>query len=166
VDESALPRGWKIDSPAGTTTDPTVNHLAREWYHEGCSGGAFQSIWRLYTADAAAGKYANLRDSQFDLGPPADPSAAFVPLKPPQEIDFHSQVADEYYLACGWSTWAFCELIARYRNYVVELRLDLQAEYQGQVHCGLTYPEAEAVIRAMDVKFAEAIKTFYDSPGK
>ena len=159
VDESALPAGWKIGSPAGTTTDPTINHLAREWYHEGCSGGVFQSIWRAYTAGAAAGKYDGLRDSQFNFGPPADPGAAFIPLKPPEEIDFQSEAADEFYLACGWSTWAYCELVARYRNYVVEMRLDLQAEYEGQVHCGLTYPEIEAAIRAMDAKFAWALET-------
>ncbi len=164
MDESALPAGWKIDSPEGRTTDPTINHIAREWSHPGKSGGVFQSIWRAYTARDAKSEYNKLRRSQFVRGRPSDPRAAYVPFEPPEEINLQGLTADEFYLACGWSTWAYCEMVARYRNYAVELRLDLEAEYEGHISEGLTYPEVEAAIRAMDAQFARALETL-PTPG-
>jgi len=158
LDESAFPEGWQIGVVNNATTDPTINHVAREW--EG-NGVAFQSIWRAYTGLDAERKYDELRASQFHPSRTLPPYEVFVEFKPPDEIRFQSHVADEFYIACGWWTWAYCEVIARYRNYVVELRLDQEATYEGHVTHGLTYPEIEAVVRAMDARFSEVMETFY-----
>lgn len=91
------------------------------------------------------------------------PPDFYVAFVPPDEIDFHSQIADEFYLACGWRIWARSEVLARYRNYVVDLSLDLEAEYGGHTSQGLKYAEIETVVRAMDAKFAEAMAQFYPS---
>ncbi len=40
------------------------------------------------------------------------------------------------------------------------MRLKLETEYRGHVTHGLTYSEIEAVVKAMDAKFAEAQETF------
>lgn len=164
VDESAFPEGWQIDFPEDATMDPTINHIAREWGRKEISGTAFQSLWRAYTVADAERKYSELRASQFEPSRPLYPGTTFVPFEPPAEIDFQSQVADEFYLACGWWGEAYCEVVARYRNYVVALRLEREAEHEGHVTYGLTYPEIEDVIRAMDAKFAEALDSFPTPP--
>ena len=161
VDKSAFPEEWQIGSVKGATMDPTVNHVAREWGRKEISGTAFQSIWRAYTVADAERKYDELRASQFEPSRPLYPGTIFVPFAPPAEINLQSQVADELYLACGWWGVAYCEVVARYRNYTVELRLDLEAEYEGHTTVGLTYPEIETIVRAMDAKFAEAMGEFY-----
>lgn len=163
VDESAFPDGWQIGSVQGATTDPSVNHIAREW-EGGKYGLAFQSIWRAYTVADAEEKYDELLASQFKPSRPLYPGTVFVPFEPPTEIDFQSRIADEYYLACGWWDTAYCEVVARYRNYVVEMRLGRAAEYEGNINDGLTYPEIVVVLRAMDAKFTEAIEEFYPAP--
>ncbi len=159
VDESAFPEGWKSGSPEGTIIDPTVNHVTQEWGHPGVAGTVRQSIWRGYTAADVQDKYDELRKTQFAPSRPLYPGTLYVPFDPPTEIAFQSQVADQFYLACGWWGNAYCEVIARYRNYVVELWLDREAEYEGHISHGLTYPEIEAVIRAMDAKCAWALET-------
>lgn len=117
-----------------------------------------QAIWRAYAITDAKAKYNELR-----YGGPFQPSQDllndpdFVRFAPPAEISFQSKVADEFYMACGWWRWAYCEVIARYRNYVVDLRMDQQAELEGNKSYGLTYAEVETIIKAMDAKFAEAL---------
>ncbi len=165
VEDSAFPEGWVREREFPDTPDPTINHVYRSWWNQarGTSGGADQAIWRAYTIADAQEKYEALRESQFYVHFTPSPDEFFADFKPPSEIDFQSQVADEFYLACGWRIWAHCEVLARYRNYVVNMSLDLEAEYEGHVTYGLTYPEIEAVIRAMDAKFAEAMEEFYPS---
>jgi hypothetical protein len=164
VEDSAFPEGWARirDLPQGMMTNPTINHVYRSWWGEAEGVGKVeQAIWRAYTIADAEDKYAELRQSQFYVHRTSSPPDFYVPFEPPDEINFQSQVADEFYLACGWRIWARCEVVARYRNYVVDMRLDLEAEYEGHATHGLTYPEIEAVVRAMDAKFAEAMGEFY-----
>jgi hypothetical protein len=144
--------------------DPTVNSVYRSWWKPGSSEGAEQIISRAYTVAEAQDLYTELRQRQFSPRGTLPPYELFVEFQPPDGIDFQSEVADEFYLACGWWTWAYCEAIARYQNYVVELRLDWETEYEGNTAYGLTEAEVEAVVRAMDAKFAEAMETFYPSP--
>jgi len=160
VDESAFPEGWSILHPEDTSTDPTVNHVGRRWGRVGVSGTIAQGIWRAYTTADAEEKYDELRASQFQPGRPS-PYNVFVPFALPPEIGFQSQVADEFYLACGWWGEAYCGVVARYRNYVVYMRLEREAECEGHVTHGLTYAEIESVVRAMDAKFVEVMEAFY-----
>jgi hypothetical protein len=163
VDESALPVGWQVGFPEDTM-DPAANHVWREWWGPPDeSGFVFQSIWRAYTVAAAEERYDELRVSQFEPSRPS-PYDTFVPFEPPDEIGVRSQVADEFYVACGWWGRAYCEVVARYRNYVVELHLDREAECEGRVSEGLTYPEIETIVTAMDARFAEAMEEFYPTP--
>lgn len=164
VDESVFPEGWHIDFPEDTASDPTANHVGRSWGRVGVSGTVAQGIWRAYTAADAERKYAELHKSQFQPNGPLYPDTVFIEFEPPAEIRFQSQIADEFYLACGWWGVAYCGVVARYRNYVVYMRLEREAEYEGHVSEGLTYPEIEAVVKAMDTEFAEAMETFYPSP--
>ncbi len=162
VDDSAFPKGWVRVREFPVTPDPTINHVYRKWWGQawGDARSAEQAIWRAYSIADAIKKYKELRQSQFHprVTPKYD---LFIEFVPPAEINFQSEVADEFYLACGWWGTAYCEIIARYRNYVVDMSLDLEARYDGHVSHGLTYAEIETVIRAMDAKFAEAMKEFY-----
>lgn len=166
--DNAFPDGWARirDMPAGSLTDVTINHVYRSWWDqaEDCCL-AEQGIWRARTVEDARDKYAELRQIPlFSVGYTPSPYDYYVEFTPPDEIDFQSHIADEYYLACGWAVWASCEVMARYRNYVVELRLDLEAQREGHTTQGLTYEEIEDVVAAMDARFAEAMAEFYPAP--
>lgn len=166
VEDSAFPEGWAREREFPKTLDPTINHVYRAWWGKAQgAGGADQAIWRAYTIEDAIKKYTELRQQSMLL-PNYTPSPwdFYIEFKPPPEIGFRSQIADEFYLACGWLYGAQCHVIARYRNYVTYTSLDLEAEYEGHVSHGLTYPEIEAMIRAMDAKFAEALETFSTAP--
>jgi hypothetical protein len=156
VDEEAFPDGWAMTFPERITTDPTINSVAREWWQVGTSRSVRQEISRAYTiADAQEG-YTKLR-GQFRPTRRLHPADFYMEFEPPEEINFQSQAADEFYLACGWWTWAYCRVIARYHNYTVEMHLDLEAEYEGHITQGLTFAEIETIVRAMDAKFAEGM---------
>jgi hypothetical protein len=94
--------------------------------------------------------------AQFTLTPPADPDQVFVAPSTPSEISFDSKLADEFRFECGWHITPYCLLIARYRNYVVELRFPLEVEHIQRPDTytnGLAYQEVEDLIRAMEEKF-------------
>jgi hypothetical protein len=164
IEDDIFPKGWvrTRDHPQGSLTDRTINHVYRSWWGEAEGAGKVeQAIWRAYTVADAEKKYADLRQSQFYAHRTPSPPEFFVAFEPPDEINFRSQIADEFYIACGWRIWARCEVIARYCNYVVDMRLDQEAEREGHVTHGSTYTEIEAMVRAMDAKFAEAMGEFY-----
>lgn len=153
VDDSAFPQDWRVLFPADTQTDPTVNHVGRRWGH--ASGAdAEQNIWRAYTISDAEKKYAELIGAGVYKPRLTDYPGFFVQFKPPAEISYQSQIADEFNLACGWDDVAQCIVLARYRNYVVQIRVDHEAAIDGRQSDGLTDAEIEAVIEAMDAKFA------------
>ena len=125
IDEAVFPEGWHVDFPEDSVTDPSVNHVGRSWGRQGISGTVTQAIWRTYTVAEAERWYNELRASQYHPRSTLPSYELFLEFEPPDEIDFQSQVADEFYLACGWWTSAYCEVIARYRNYGVEMRHNL-----------------------------------------
>jgi len=155
IDESALPGGWQVEYPGNIVSDPTISLVSREWGRPWVAGRVRQVIWRARSEAAAKGEFDALLASQFEPSRPLYPGTVYVPFEPPAEISFWSQVADEFYLACGWWRIAYCEVIARYRNYTVELWLDREAEHEGHITDGLTYAEIETAIRAMDAKFVQ-----------
>lgn len=155
VEESAFPPGWQAHLFQETDVHPRANHVHRRYGNPPSVGIVSQDIWRAYTVADAEEKYTELRQSQFQPRLPAEEMVA--PWEPPDEIAFQSIVADEYYLACGWEEWASCQYLARYRNYVTYLRLDRQAEMEERQSQGLTYAEIEAVLKAVDAKFSEAL---------
>ncbi len=165
VDDSAFPKGWVRVREFPVTPDPTINHVYRKWWGQawGDARTADQAIWRAYTIEDAQEKYKELRRQPMLLQTytPKPWDEVYIEFRPPPEIGFRSQVADEFYLACGWLEVAQCHVIARYRNYVTYMVLDLEAQYEGHINHGLTYAEIETVLRAMDAKFAEAMKEFY-----
>ena len=164
LDESAFPTGWQIDLefPKDRIMDPTVNHVGREWWNPNKgSAGVIQSIWRAYSVKDAKEKYTELRRSPILLGSYVpSPYDFYIEFHPPSELRFQSQAADEFYVACGWVIWSYCEAIARYRNYVVAINLDLEADYQVDVSQGLTYAEIDKVLEAMDAKFVGFLGSF------
>lgn len=164
VEDDALPKGWARirDLPQGSLTDQTINHVYRSWWDETRGDGkGDQAIWRAYTIEDAKERYTELRQqSMFRADFTPSPGDLYVAFKSPPEIDFHSEIADEFFLACGWLYEAQCHVISRYRNYVTFLSLDLESEYQGNITVGLTYSEIELVMRAMDAKFVEFLRSF------
>lgn len=163
LEDDSFPEGWERirDHPQGSLADPTINHVYRSWWGKAQGNGkADQAIWRATSIADSRPHYDELRGSQFEPSRPLASGTTYVPFEPPTAIDFQSKVADEFYLACGWWDWAYCEVIARYRNYVVEMSLDLEAEYEGYSTRGLTYADIETVVEAMDAKFAEFLNAF------
>jgi len=159
VDDSVFPQSWVVDFPQDTSTDPTANHVGRTWGNITNGAGTEQAIWRAYSITDAQKKYDELQ-SQFRPSRPSEPDAIFIEPEPPAEIRFQSQVADEMRLACGWTYAAYCVVVARYRNYVTDIRMDLQADHEGIHSDGLTYEQIENIVMAMDVKFTAFLVTF------
>jgi hypothetical protein len=162
VDDDVFPDSWAIEFPGHAATDPTINFISREWWQVGTSRSVRQSIWRAYTTVDAQEKYDELR-GQFRPTGPLHPTDFYVEFEPPEEINFKSQAADEFYLACGWWTWAYCKVIGHYHNYVVEMSLDLEAECEGHITQGLTHAEIATIVVAMDTKFVEGMEILYYS---
>lgn len=159
VDVSALPTGWSAELQSERDY-PQANHAQRAFSNPPATGLVSQDIWRAYTTADAEEKYAELRQSQFQ--PRLAPEEMVAPWEPPEEINFQSDIADEYYLACGWEEWAYCQYLARYRNYVTYLRLDRQAKMDTHRSEGLTYAEIETVLEAADAKFGTTFEQFPD----
>lgn len=158
VDDNAFPTDWAPRRQKNVY--PRANHVYRAWGNPVAAGTVSQAIWRAYTVADAEGKYAELRQSQFQ--PRLDPEEIVVPWEPPEEINFQSAVADEYYLACGWEEWAYCQYLARYRNYVTYFRLDREGKLGIRDSAGLTYAQIETVLEAADAKFSTALEQFSD----
>ncbi|MBN2501971.1 MAG: hypothetical protein JXB38_14410 [Anaerolineales bacterium] len=159
VDDTVFPQDWTVEFPQDTSTDSTANHVGRTWGNVVNGAHAEQAIWRAYSIADAQRKYDELQ-SQFHPSRPSEPNAIFVEPKPPTEISFQSPAVDEIHLACGWVHTAYCVVVARYRNYVTDIRLDLQEEHEGIHSDGLTYEQIENIVMAMDTKFAEFLSSF------
>jgi len=154
VDITAFPEGWQIHFPDRTVTDPTVNRVGRTWGNPDQGGTVNQGIWRAYDTVGARRKYVELNKNFLQPRTPR-PGAVYVGFEPPETVDLHNLTADEFYLACGWSDRAYCVVFARYRNYVTSMYLTREAELNGRRTHGLTDPEIETVINAMDAKFEQ-----------
>lgn len=157
VDATALPTGWSI--VRAEDSYPQANHVHREFGNPPSSGIVSQDIWRAYTIADAEEKYAELRQSQFQ--PRLAREEMVSPWESPEEIEFRSEVADEWHLACGWEEWAYCQYLVRYRNYVTYLRLDREAKLDDRTSQGLTYAEIEAVLKVADAKFGTALEQLF-----
>jgi len=160
VDSSAFPQGWAAELQLEIGDHLEANHVHREFSNPPSSGLVSQDIWRAYTVADAEEKYVELRQSQFQ--PRLDPDEMEVPWQPAEEIDFQSDIADEYYLACGWEEWAYCQFLARYRNYVTYLRLDREAVVGTLDSEGLTFAQMRSVLNAVDSRFVAALERFSD----
>jgi len=166
LEKTAFLEGWvRMRDVPSDMTDPTTNHVYRSWWWEAAgSGKVEQDIWRSYTVENAEKHYAELRQTQFHPSRTPHPDELFVEFVPPEEITYQSQIADEFYLACG-RRWGgpMCIVVAHYRNYVTQLRIDQEMECEGYTNRGLTYPEIETLVETVDAKFAEAMEEFYPS---
>ena len=79
----------------------------------------------------------------------------YLKFVPPPGFGSASAIADEDYFACGWYEISFCVFIARYRNYVTEVRFEMEEEYQGQISNGISLRDAYEVVFAVDAEFAD-----------
>mgnify|MGYP001604200809 CR=1 FL=1 len=160
ADDTAFPVGWEPLSPTDTSTDPTANHVGRRWGDLSPKGSntAEQAIWRAYTVDDAKVKYSELLKNRLNTIQPLPNGAILVPFAPPMNIKFQSFIANEFYLACGWAYIAYCRITVRYRNYVIDFRIDRKAEYNGVKTGGLTDTEIENLLNNMDAKANNYIK--------
>lgn len=155
VPESAFPGEWRVHLYKEANVHPRANHVHRELGRGNRPGIAVQDVWRSYTTGSAKAHYDELRQGEFHPSEPLPAYAVFIEFEPPTEISVESRVADEFFLACGWWTVAVCKVVARYRNYVVLMRLPHEAEVDGHHTDGLTYGEIETVVRAMDARFEQ-----------
>lgn len=156
VEVSAFPKSWAVgySTPKDKGDDPTINHVFREWQGQ---GRVWQNIWRAYAISDAEDLFDDMRDSQFAPNSTLEPYAVFKDFTPPDQFGFTSQIADEYYFACGVWGSSYCEIVARYRNYVTNVHLPLKSEIENDG--GLTYGEMEIILEGMDQQFLEFFET-------
>ena len=160
VEESAFPSGWQVDIGLEVDDYPRNNHAHREFWLIETSDSASQDIYRGYTENDAQRRFDDLMDSQFVPKRQLPPTDFYLPFEPPPEITFQSKEADDFYLACGWWAFAYCQVVARYQNYVVYLRLDHETTYEGHYTNGLTYQQMEKIIEAMDAKISGTVQSY------
>jgi hypothetical protein len=103
--QNDLPNGWQSKSPVPTPEpDPIINANARGWYKVDSSISVYQIIWRSYTIEDAQAHYLDRYKNEFRTPQPPIPSyRTYCEFTTPSEITFKSKVADEFYVACGWS---------------------------------------------------------------
>jgi|CXWL01.1.fsa_nt_gi hypothetical protein len=151
LEANMLPAGWEA-SPCDTSLcrDGGGGDTAaeRDFYLPNAPGHALQEVYRFSDERAASDKFKVYMEGNFNESEVRQP---FVPFAPPQEITFKSQVADEYYFACGVDVIPQCKMLARYQNYFVYFYFDHATE---QEPGGLTYAEIERVLEALEGKVA------------
>lgn len=159
LEDGDFPEGWLNEYPELTEKDPTINYVSRIWGRKTLPGTVEQAVMRAYSIENAKNAYQE-KQSQFTPTPsPFD--NVFIPLEPPIEVHFVSQISDEWHFACGWITIPYCLLTARYRNYVTEIKFPLEVEhieYQGWFTDGLTYEEIEELLQRVDAKFSDFLQ--------
>jgi hypothetical protein len=160
LDISTFPKNWLVDfsDPKDYQDDPTINHVFREWKGQG-DGRAWQNIWRGFLISDAEELYTDLRKSQFVPKATLPPDVPFTEFSPPKEINLSIKKAYEYYFACGVWRIPYCEIVARYNNYVTNVHLPLMEGVESDG--GLSYEQIETILEGMDqqfIKFFETIK--------
>jgi hypothetical protein len=108
-----------------------------------------QHIYRIYSIEAATAYYKRIYDVDFNKTP-APPHTPFI--RPP-EVSYRSPIADDYFLGCGLDEVPACRALFRYRNFVIEFYMDIDAG-RGD---GLNIIEVEPVLRAMDARASEVL---------
>lgn len=158
LEDRDFPEGWARmrDHPVGSLTDASINHVYRSWWdREQGEGITEQAIWRAYSIEDAMRKYQELlQNPLLTARYTPSPDEYYIEFKIPSDIVYKSLLADESLIACGRRIWEFCDVIIRYKNYIVEIRIDLETNYGGYISHGLTNDEIERVLAAVDGKFA------------
>jgi hypothetical protein len=157
LDTSYFPAGWilQIDAPPRASTDSMVNHVYRSWIDStGGSGDAYQTVWRSYTVLESEKWFDDLKKQTFSFSKKAQ-KEILVDFSTPKEIDMSAMIADEHYLACGWYGSAYCELIARYSNYVMDFRIEIEMDYEDRHSDGLSYSQIQEIFSQADLAFGK-----------
>lgn len=157
IEKDAFPSDWIFDrdAPINLFSDPMINHVWRSWgQRNGGSGSAYQTVWRSSTINEAEQWFDKLKQQQFYFNKEAQRDL-LIEFKTPKEIAFESTTANEYYLACGWYRSAYCELVARYENYNMDFRIDLEMDYRGNQSDGISYKQIQELFNSGDSKFSE-----------
>jgi len=145
LDSDVFPRGWTFESD-----EQGVIVAGRDFYLPNAYGHSFQEVFRRPNDNEASKKYKTYLSGEFNVSGARQPAIPFVP---PPEITFKSNIANEYYFACGVDVIPQCKMLARYRNYFVYLYLNLSTNTEPG---GLTYSEIEHVLEALESKVSDA----------
>lgn len=159
VDSSVFPDDVTLSysEPDGKESDSTINHFFREWSGNS-SGRIWQNVFRSYKVSEAEEYYDQLRNSMFSVNGTPSPDNYFSEFLPPDEVEFTSQFVDEYYFACGYWDGYNCEMLARYRNYVITLHLP--HEVPGSDDPGLSFSQMKPILENMDQRFVLLFASF------
>lgn len=164
LSDKDLPNGWERirDWPKGSLSDLTINQVYRSWWNpsENCCK-VEQSIWRNYSINDAISWYAGKRQDSFGVQrTPTPPSVEIYTLyEPPEGFHYQSKIADEYYYACGWSSFPRCVILSRYRNYVAIIIVNWQTTGpDSRLRSGATIAQLEQLFIRQDEIFGEFLK--------
>ena len=152
LEVDVFPKRWSAFSDENGTIVAT-----RSYYIPHEPGQVFQEVYRRPTAEDASEKFKEYLSGSFNESKIRQP---FVPFSPPPEITFQSQIADEYYFACGVDEAPQCKMLARYRNYFVYFYFDVSIE---ESRGGLTYPEIVTVLEALEAKVLSVLSNSIDA---
>lgn len=161
VDEAAFPSGWRAHMYQETNVHPRANHVRRRFSSPFLPGVVTQDVWRAYTIGDAERKFAEEAEGWcFVHGGwyTRFPTTSFCF---PPEITYRSKVADEWCLTCGMDVTLECHFAARYRNYVVRLRVPMSEK--GYMY-GLTFNELDGLLEGIDAQFVQHLGFLVTTP--
>lgn len=145
LEPDVFPNGWTFESD-----EMGVIVAGRDFYLPNAYGHSFQEIYQRPSNYQAHQKFKTYLEGEFNVSIEDQSS---VPFTSPSEITFKSQIADEYYFACGVNEIPQCKMLARYQNYFAFFYFELATTEPG----GLTYSEIEDVLEAFEAKVSEAL---------
>lgn len=151
LEAETFPSGW-IATPCDTSLCRNGGNgdtaAERFFYLPQAPGQALQEAYRFSSEKTASSKFNVYLESS--LGSLSEP---FIP----SDIQSGSQVADEYYFACGFDDKIpQCQLLGRYRNYFVYFYFDLATK---QDPGGLSSAEIEKVLQALETRASNLLNS-------
>lgn len=158
VEDDAVPEAWYIFDREEEKVQGGPRHsvtISRGFSpKEDVPGIAFQEAYYFSTIVKAERAFSEWRETHFR---PASPDAVAQPRtdwEVPTTIAVDS-LADEYYLACNIHVISQCEILMRYRNYVIVFYAHRWTE---DYPSGMTDSEIEQMLIGIDSRAAQELE--------
>lgn len=143
----------RLSPEAGEISSPVLDHVPESaWVDVGYAGQlATSTVDRRQSTALARRTFPSEKRRWFHTSE----KSGYGPWERPQDLTYQSQVADEYYAACGPVLRKYrCRMVARYEEYLVELFADVS---ETGPDGGLTVDEFNGLLPVIDQRMADCL---------
>ena len=141
INEHLLPEGTYAERLISPISEKPKESAARSFYD--APYDIFHAVINWHSARAAKRDFDNYLETAFDT------DKYMGPWETPSQM-YNSQIADNYYVACGTDRTYQCRLAATYGEYSVYFRADVGDE-------GITLLKVSELLQAIDETMAQCI---------